>query len=488
MLREFRREALEPGTFQQGLLGGPPREPRVFAERVQAFVSGLATPVREASLVVPDAWLRTVFAEIERAAGQRPGARGRPALEAQAPGPLPGRRAAGARGGGRAAAGATGGGRTSRHSGACSSASASRASSATSSGRSAPPASRSAGSPTAASRPWARCRPGDGTSDRPRPGRRPPGTRVVFARGAEPVLHRFKSFSDALPVEARASAVARDTALDPHLPREPLPGRAARRGRARRRRRARPATGPSGSSRGSSIRSRPRRGRRGAGARRGRRAARRRGRAGPTCSRSPARCARRCRRDPRDGQPVGPAVRQPAPRGAACRSCCGWPALCCSPATSGSTGTSSPAAATSTTQPPGGERADHGRGAAHRRARQRARLLRPRPSRTPGALPEPAHRPAPLLLEPAVRGAVRPAAPGRAPAEPDAVRGRRAVGTPTAGSVPREQASTSDGVPLQIDAQARTDEAILELVDALFADSDFERPNLSSRPGRRRAA
>lgn len=64
VLEEFHREPLEPGTFQQGLMGGPPREPRAFAERVQGFVSGLGVPVKEASLVVPDAWLRTAFAGI----------------------------------------------------------------------------------------------------------------------------------------------------------------------------------------------------------------------------------------------------------------------------------------------------------------------------------------------------------------------------------------------------------------------------------------
>lgn len=64
VLREYRREALEPTLFQHGLLGGPPREPRVLVERVAGFVSGLQTSVKEAVLVVPDAWLRTAFAEV----------------------------------------------------------------------------------------------------------------------------------------------------------------------------------------------------------------------------------------------------------------------------------------------------------------------------------------------------------------------------------------------------------------------------------------
>lgn len=63
-LEEYRSEALDDGTFQHGLLGGPPREPQTFVERVRSFVAGIGTPVREATLVVPDAWLRTVFAEV----------------------------------------------------------------------------------------------------------------------------------------------------------------------------------------------------------------------------------------------------------------------------------------------------------------------------------------------------------------------------------------------------------------------------------------
>ncbi|HSL82873.1 MAG TPA: hypothetical protein VLF66_08855 [Thermoanaerobaculia bacterium] len=62
VLEEYRREPLEPDTFQHGLMGGPPRDSRAFAERVQAFVASIGVPAREASLVVPDAWLRTAFA------------------------------------------------------------------------------------------------------------------------------------------------------------------------------------------------------------------------------------------------------------------------------------------------------------------------------------------------------------------------------------------------------------------------------------------
>jgi hypothetical protein len=65
VLREYRREALEPGTFQHGLLGGPPRDPGALDERIAELVASLAAPVKEAALVVPDAWLRTAFAEVE---------------------------------------------------------------------------------------------------------------------------------------------------------------------------------------------------------------------------------------------------------------------------------------------------------------------------------------------------------------------------------------------------------------------------------------
>jgi hypothetical protein len=64
VLREYRRTPLEPGSFQQGLLGGPPRDPRLFGERVAELVSSLETPVKESSLVVPDGWLRTAFAGV----------------------------------------------------------------------------------------------------------------------------------------------------------------------------------------------------------------------------------------------------------------------------------------------------------------------------------------------------------------------------------------------------------------------------------------
>ncbi len=64
VLSRYQSEELPADTFQHGLLGGPPREPRSFAERVAAFVQRLGGGVEEASLVLPDAWLRTAFTEV----------------------------------------------------------------------------------------------------------------------------------------------------------------------------------------------------------------------------------------------------------------------------------------------------------------------------------------------------------------------------------------------------------------------------------------
>jgi hypothetical protein len=62
-LRELRRLELPAESFQPGLLGGPLREPVLFGERLAQLLAGLSAPVREASLVLPDAWLRLTFVE-----------------------------------------------------------------------------------------------------------------------------------------------------------------------------------------------------------------------------------------------------------------------------------------------------------------------------------------------------------------------------------------------------------------------------------------
>jgi len=73
-LRELRRVELPADSFQPGILGGPLREPAVFGERLAQLLGGLSMPPREASLVLPDAWLRVAFvesAELPRAAEAR---------------------------------------------------------------------------------------------------------------------------------------------------------------------------------------------------------------------------------------------------------------------------------------------------------------------------------------------------------------------------------------------------------------------------------
>ena len=69
-LRELRRVELPAESFQPGVLGGPLREPALFGERLAQLLAGLSAPVREASLVLPDAWLRITFVE----SGELPGA------------------------------------------------------------------------------------------------------------------------------------------------------------------------------------------------------------------------------------------------------------------------------------------------------------------------------------------------------------------------------------------------------------------------------
>lgn len=73
-LRAFRELPLPADAFHSGILGGPLRDPAGFGERLAAFVGALPGPIKAASLVVPDAWLRVVFsesAELPRAAEAR---------------------------------------------------------------------------------------------------------------------------------------------------------------------------------------------------------------------------------------------------------------------------------------------------------------------------------------------------------------------------------------------------------------------------------
>ncbi|HVR08390.1 MAG TPA: hypothetical protein VMW75_10100 [Thermoanaerobaculia bacterium] len=62
-LRAFRQLALPPDSFQNGMLGGPLRDPGAFRELLGAILEDLPGGVREASLVIPDSWLRVTYAE-----------------------------------------------------------------------------------------------------------------------------------------------------------------------------------------------------------------------------------------------------------------------------------------------------------------------------------------------------------------------------------------------------------------------------------------
>lgn len=68
-LQAVRRRELPAGTFQDGALGGPLREPAQFHEVVselrQAADTAIGSPVTAAALVLPDRWLRLTFADLE---------------------------------------------------------------------------------------------------------------------------------------------------------------------------------------------------------------------------------------------------------------------------------------------------------------------------------------------------------------------------------------------------------------------------------------
>lgn len=73
-LRALAATTLPSDCFQMGLLGGPLRDPRAFQEILGGFVASLPMAVSAASLVVPDAWLRMTFSEstpLPRGAAQR---------------------------------------------------------------------------------------------------------------------------------------------------------------------------------------------------------------------------------------------------------------------------------------------------------------------------------------------------------------------------------------------------------------------------------
>ncbi len=63
-LREYHRQELSPESFNEGPLGGSLREASVFKEVLRQLLDRISAPVREASLVLPDSWLRISFTEV----------------------------------------------------------------------------------------------------------------------------------------------------------------------------------------------------------------------------------------------------------------------------------------------------------------------------------------------------------------------------------------------------------------------------------------
>lgn len=61
---ESRSLPLPGGLFDEGLLGAPMREPFDLHDPVAEIVRGLPAPIKNASLVIPDTWLRLTFTEI----------------------------------------------------------------------------------------------------------------------------------------------------------------------------------------------------------------------------------------------------------------------------------------------------------------------------------------------------------------------------------------------------------------------------------------
>ena len=57
-------QELPPESFMNGMLGGPLRDPQAFGEEVRRFITGLPGQIEEASLLVPDTWLRLTFTEL----------------------------------------------------------------------------------------------------------------------------------------------------------------------------------------------------------------------------------------------------------------------------------------------------------------------------------------------------------------------------------------------------------------------------------------
>ena len=65
--QEFHEVPLEPDSFLPGPLGGPVRDMEVLRAKIDALLESVTAPISDASLVLPDIWLRLSFTDLEEA-------------------------------------------------------------------------------------------------------------------------------------------------------------------------------------------------------------------------------------------------------------------------------------------------------------------------------------------------------------------------------------------------------------------------------------
>lgn len=70
-VRETRRAELPAGTVRPGVLGGPLSDPVLFGETLDELLMRISAVPARASLVLPDAWVRMAFIEVEELPGGR---------------------------------------------------------------------------------------------------------------------------------------------------------------------------------------------------------------------------------------------------------------------------------------------------------------------------------------------------------------------------------------------------------------------------------
>jgi hypothetical protein len=65
--QEFHEVSLAPDCFLPGPLGGPVRDAEVLRGRIETLLESITAPVGDASMVLPDSWLRLSFTQLEEA-------------------------------------------------------------------------------------------------------------------------------------------------------------------------------------------------------------------------------------------------------------------------------------------------------------------------------------------------------------------------------------------------------------------------------------